>query len=268
MALKGQVEQDKVAFSNLRQELQIEQSRSVLLEKRLEDIQKEMENARQHNSHQQVLCAQEKARLEHLLAEAESRLADVQSQLRDAHRKLDEVRDHNSRQMDDLTRKHEEDAARDRNFISDLHVQLEQERRQGEKLSTEMDRLRAELLQSERKFEEQDKARSEELEIEREAAIRRHVALEVLKEQKQEVSHALDVEQEQSRHQRAELAELKEKLQLLKHKEKEREEQWERARTKEKQEQMERERRQQRMNNKLVRYHRLSFLCNWYLPKI
>lgn len=261
MALKGQVEQDKVACSNLRQELQIEQSRSMLLEKRLEDIQKELENARQHSSHQHVLGAQEKAHLEHLLAEAESRLADIHSKLRDADRKLDELRDHNSRQVDDLTRKHEEDATRDRNFISDLRVQLEQERRRSEELSTEMDRLRAELLQSKRKSEEQDKARSEELQREQEATIRHHVALQVLKEQKQEVSRALDVEQEQSKHQKAELVELKEKLQLLKDKEKAREEQWERAKTKEKQEQMEGERRQQRMNKKLVQYHRLFSLC-------
>lgn len=254
MVLKSQVEQDKVAFSNLRQELQIEHSRSVLLEKRLEDVQKELENAHQRSSHQQVLGAQEKAHLEHLLAEAESRLADVHAQLRDAHRKVDELRDHHSRQMDDLTHKHEDDVTRDRNFISDLRVQLEQERRRGEELLTETDRLRTELLQNKRKSEEQDKARSEELQREREAAIRHHVALEVLKEQKQEVRHALDVEQEQSRHQRAQLAELKEELQLLKHKEKDREGQWERARTKEKQEQMERERRQQRMNKKLVKY--------------
>lgn len=266
--MKGQVEQDKVAFSNLKQELQIEQSRSVLLEKCLEDIKKELENARQCNSHQQVLSAQEKAHLEHLLTEAESRLGDIRSQLRDAHRKLDELKDHNSKQVDDLTRKHEEDATRDRNFISDLRVELEQERRLGEKMSIEMDRLRAELLQSKRKSEEQAKARSEELQREREAAVRHCVALEVLKEQKQEVSHALDVQQEQSKHQREELAELKAKLQLLKHKDKEREEQWERARTKEKQEQMERERGQQRMNNKLVKYHQLVSLCTHYLSTI
>lgn len=255
MVLKSQVERDKVAYSNLRQELQIEQSRSLLLEKRLEDIQKELESARQRNSHQQVLGAQEKAHLEHLFAEAESRLADVHAQLRDAHRKMDELKDRHSRQVDELTHKHEEDATKDRNFISELRVQLEHERRRGEELSTEMDRLRAELLQSKIKSEEQDKARSEELQREREAALRHHVALEVLKEQKQEVRHALDVEQEQSRHHRAELAELKEELQLLKYKEREREEEWEKARTKEKQELMERERRQQRMNKKLVKHH-------------
>ncbi|XP_011617110.2 pericentrin isoform X3 [Takifugu rubripes] len=251
MALKGQVEQEKVACSNLRQELQIEQSRSVFLEKRLEDIQKELENAHQRYSHQQVVNAQEKAHLEHLLAEAESRLADIHAKLRDAHGKLDELRDQCSRQVDEVTRKQEKDATRDRNFISDLRAQLEQERRRGEELTTEVDGLQAEIMQSKRKLEEQEKAWSKKLKREQEAAVTHHVALEVLKEQKQEVSHALDVEQEQSRQQRAELAELKERLQLLKEKEKEREEQWERERTKERQEQIERERRQQRMNNKL-----------------
>lgn len=255
MALKGQVEQEKVAYSNLRQELQIEQSRSVLLEKRLEDIQKELENGHQHYSHQQVVNAREKAHLEHLLAEAESRLADIHTKLRDAHGKLDELRDQCSRQVDEVTRKQEQDATRDRNFISDLRAQLEEERRRAEELTTEVDGLQAELMQSKRKFEEHEKAWSKELKREREAAITHHVALEVLKEQKQEVGHALDVEQEQSRQQRVELAELKERLQLLKEKDKEREEQWERGRTKERQEQIERERRQQRMNNKLVNYH-------------
>lgn len=251
MALKGQVEQEKVACSNLRQELQIEQSRSVLLEKRLEDIQKELENAHQRYSHQQVVNAQEKAHLEHLLAEAESRLADIHAKLRDAHGKLDELRDQCSRQVNEVTRKQEKDATRDRNFISDLRAQLEQERRRGEELTTEVDGLQAELMQSKRKFEEQEKAWNKELKREREAALTHHVSLEVLKEQKQEVGHALDAEQEQSRQQRAELGELKERLQLLK----EREEQWERERTKERQEQIERERRQQRMNNKLVNSH-------------
>lgn len=260
MALKGQVEQEKVACSNLRQELQIEQSRSVLLEKRLEDVQKELENTHQRYSHQQVVNTQEKAHLEHLLAEAESRLADIHAKLRDAHGKLDELRDQCSRQVDEVTCNQENDATRDRNFISNLRAQLEQERRRGEELTTEVDILQAEIMQSKRKLEEQEKAWNKELKREREAAVTHHVALEVLKEQKQEVSRALDVEQEQSRQQRAELAELKERLQLLKDKEKERKEQWEREKTKERQEQIEWERRQQRMNNKLVNYHRLISL--------
>nr|XP_046269155.1 pericentrin isoform X2 [Scatophagus argus] len=251
MALKGQVEQERVACSNLRQELQIEQSRSVLLEKRLDDNQKELEDERQRSAHQLELSVQEKTRLECLLTEAESRSTELHSKLADAHRKMDEERDRFSRQLDELSRRHEADAVRDRKFISDMRAQLEQERRQGEELVSVMDKLRTELLQSKRKWEEEDRTRREELQREREAATRHRVAMETLKEQKQEASHALEMERERSRCQGVELAELKERLRLLKDKEREREEQWERERRKGRQEQMERERRQERTNNKL-----------------
>lgn len=255
MALKGQVEQERVAYSNLRQELQIEQSRSLLLEKRLEDIQTKLED---QCAHLQVNL-QEKTRLERLLTEAESHSAELHSELRDTHRKLDEERDRCSRQVDELSRRHETDATRDRNFISDMRAQLEQERRQGEELASVMDKLRAELLQSKRKWEEEDRTRREELQREQEAATRHRVVLETLKEQKQEASHALELERERSRRQGAELAELKERMRKMKDKEREREEQWERERRKGRQEQMERERRQEKTNSKLVNYQ-LVFL--------
>lgn len=255
MALKGQVEQERVACSNLRRELQIEQSRSLLLEKRLDNCQKELEDERQRSAHQQDFNMQEKACLERLLTEAESRLAEIHSKLADAHRKLDEERDRWSRQVDELSCRHEADAARERKFVSDLRAQLEQERRQGEELAAVTDRLRAEILQSRRKWEEEDRMRREELQREQEAATRNRVALENLKEQMQEASHALEVEQERFRRQGLELAELKERLRLLKDKEREREEQWEREKRKSRQEQMEKERRQERTNNKLVRFH-------------
>ncbi|XP_078134423.1 pericentrin isoform X2 [Sander vitreus] len=251
MALKGQVEQERVACSNLRQELQIEQSRSVLLEKRLNDTQKELEDERQHSAHQQELNLQDKTRLERLLTEAESRLAEIHSKLADAHSKLDKERDRCSRQVDELSRRHEADAARDRKFISDMRTQLEQERRQGEELVAVMDKLRAEVLQSRRKWEEEDRTRRVELQREQEASTRHRVAMETLQLQKQETICALEMERERFRHQGVELAELKERLRLLKDKEREREEQWERERRKGRQEQMERERRQERTNSKL-----------------
>ncbi|CAJ1074387.1 pericentrin isoform X4 [Xyrichtys novacula] len=257
MALKGQVEQEKVACSNLRRELQIEQSRSVLLEKRLEDTQKELENERQNAAHQQELNSQEKTRLERLFTEEESRLAEVRSKLADAHKKLDEERGRYSRQVEELNCRHQADEARDRQFISDLRAQLEQERRQGEELAAATDKLRAELLQSRRRWEEEDKLRREELQKEQEAAIRHRVAVDALREQKQGACRALEKEQEQTRRQGAELNELKERLRLVKDKEREREEEWERERRKERQEQMERERRQEKTNNKL---HELEFL--------
>ncbi|XP_028252082.1 pericentrin isoform X2 [Parambassis ranga] len=251
MFLKGQVEQERVACSNLRRELQIEQSRSLLLEKRLEDTQKELENEHQCSAHQQELSLQEKSRLERLLTEAESRLAEIHSKLADSHRKLDEERDRCTKRLDELSHQQEADAARDRKFIVDLRSQLEHERRQGEELAAVTDKLRAELLQSRRKWEEEDRTRREELHREQEAATRHRVAMETLKEQKEEASRSLEIERERSRQQGVELAELKERLRLLKDKEREREEQWERERRKERQQQMERDRRQERTNNKL-----------------
>ncbi|XP_068194522.1 pericentrin [Antennarius striatus] len=249
--LKDQVEQDRVTYSNLRQELQIEQSRSLLLEKRLNDTQKELENERQLSTQQQELNIQEKIRLEHLLTEAESRSADIHSKLADAHRKLDEERDRCSRQMDELSRRHDADAARDRRFISDMRAQLEQERKRSEDLMSVMDKLKSELLQNKRKWEEEDKTRREDLQKQQEASARQRVAVETLKEQKQEACRALEVERERSKRHGVELTELKNKLRLLKDKEREREEQWEREKRKGRQEQMERERRQERTNNKL-----------------
>uniref|UniRef100_A0A3Q3MWM4 Pericentrin n=1 Tax=Labrus bergylta TaxID=56723 RepID=A0A3Q3MWM4_9LABR len=201
MALRGQVDQEKVACSNLRKELQIEQSRSVSLS--------------------------------------------------DAHRRLDEERGRCSRQVDELSRRHEADEARDRKFISDLRAQLEQERRQGEELAAVADKLRAELLQSRRRWEEKDRIRREELQKEQEAAVRQRVAIDTLRDQKQEAGRALEAEREQTRRQGVELGELKERLRLLKDKEREWEEKWERERRKGRQEQMERERRQETTNNKL-----------------
>ncbi|XP_062413118.1 pericentrin isoform X11 [Pungitius pungitius] len=250
-ALKGQVEQERVACSNLQRELKIEQSRSVLLEKRLNDTQKELEDQRQLSAHQQELSLQDQTRFERLVTEAESCQAEIRSKLANTRKKLDEERDRCSRQVDEVSRRHEADAARDRKFLSDMRAQLEQERRQGEELVVELDKLRAELLQSRRNWEEEDRTRRAELQREQEAAARCRVALEALKEQKRETSCALEMERERSRHQGGELAELKARMRLLKDKEREREEQWEREKRKERQEQMERERRQDRTNNKL-----------------
>ncbi|KAM6973041.1 pericentrin [Aplochiton taeniatus] len=251
VALKGQVEQEKVTCSNLRRELQIEHSRSLLLEKRLDEAHKDLEEERHRSTRQQELQSQERNRLERLLSDAESRLADAHTQLAHANRKLEEERDHSSRQLDDLTRRQEADAVRDRKFMSDMRSQLEQERRQGEELAAVTDRLRAELLQSRRHGEEEDRRRREESQREQEAAARLRVAMELLKDQKQEASRVLEAEREHGGRQGAELKELKEKLRLLKENEREGEEQRERERRREKQEQVERERRHERTSNNL-----------------
>lgn len=256
MALKGQVEQERVACSNLRQELQIEQSRSMLLEKRLDDNQKELEKAHEHSAQQR-----DKSHLEHLLTQAESRLTETHSKLADAHRKLDEERSHSARQLEELSHRHETDAARERKFISDLRTQLDQERRQSEELAVVVDRLRAELLQSRRKWEEEERSIREELHREQEAAARQRVALESLKEQKQEACVALEAEKSLSKRQGVEMAEMKERLQLLKSKEREREEQWDRERRKIRQDQLERDKQQQNTYAKLVRFTDLFLLA-------
>ncbi|XP_061824099.2 pericentrin isoform X2 [Nerophis lumbriciformis] len=244
MAFKGQVEQERVACSNLKRELQIEQSRSVLFEKHLDDLQKKLEDKRQQYAGQQELHLQEKSHMERMLTESESRLSDVRSKLADAHGMLDEERDRCSKRLQEMSRKQEEDAARDRKFITDLRLQLEQKQRQGEELAAVVEKLKAELLQNRRQWEE-DRSREE-------TATRHRVAA-----QKQEADRALEVERERSRRQGAELAELKERIQLLKDKEKERVEEWEREKRKGWQEQMEREGRQERTNNKLRDYELL-----------
>lgn len=248
--LRVQVEQERVACSNLRRELQIEQSRSVLLEKRLEDTHRELEEERQNSALKLERSSQEKTSLERTLSEAESRLAE---KLRHAHWKLDEEREHRSKQVDELSRRHEMDAASDRQFICDLRAQLEQERRQSQDLASTIDKLRTELLQSRRNWEEEDRAKREELQKLQEAVARHRTAVESLKEQKQEASHALDLERERARQQAKQLAEVKERVRLLKDKEREREEQWQKERTKVRQEQVDREKRHDRTNNKLVK---------------
>uniref|UniRef100_A0A3Q2P6W8 Pericentrin n=1 Tax=Fundulus heteroclitus TaxID=8078 RepID=A0A3Q2P6W8_FUNHE len=238
LSLKGQVEQERVACSNLRQELQIEQSRSVMLENRLEDAQKELDEERKRFTQEQQRLVQEKSDAERLLNESRS--------------KLEEERRRCFRQMDELSRRHQADSARDQKFLSDLRSQLEQERRQAEDLASVADKLRAELLQSRRKREEEDGTRLEELQREKEAAAKHRVAADALKEQKLELSAALETEQQRSRRLDVELSELKERLQVLREKERERDDELEKERRKERQELVEREMREQRTNNKLM----------------
>ncbi|KAJ3613831.1 hypothetical protein NHX12_020077, partial [Muraenolepis orangiensis] len=170
VALGGQLEQEKVACSNLRRELQIEQSRSGLLEKRLGDAHKDLQEEQQRSAQQQVLHLQDRSQLERLLVEAESRSDD-------AHRKLEVERERCARKLDEFGRRQEADVERDRKLISDMRAQLEQERRQAEMLVSVTDRLRAELLQ-EQKLEE-----SRALAAERERCARQGEKLAGLKEQ-------------------------------------------------------------------------------------
>uniref|UniRef100_A0A3Q2FFS1 Pericentrin n=1 Tax=Cyprinodon variegatus TaxID=28743 RepID=A0A3Q2FFS1_CYPVA len=226
---------EQARFLELQQEL--DQERALILRKNKEEEQRrEVRKA--------VQVSSEKLKGE-VMSLKESRLAESRS-------KLEEERQHFFRQMDELNRRHESDSARDQKFISDLRSQLEQERRQAEDLATGTDKLRAEVMQSKRKWEEDDRIRLEELQREKEAVARHRAATETLKEQKRELSRTLEMEQQQCRRQEVELAELKERLQLLKEKERERDEHLEKQRRKEREELMEREMRQERTNNKLL----------------
>ncbi|XP_042179861.1 pericentrin-like isoform X7 [Oncorhynchus tshawytscha] len=250
VTLRGQLDQERTTSCNLRQELQIELSRGHLLQSqldtRLADAHKELEEECARSARQlDTFQSQEKSRLEHFLKEAESRLADAHM------KKLEEERERSARCLNDITRRQEEDASRDRKFISELRSQLEQERRQGEELATVTDGLRAELLQNRRRVEEEERKRRAEAQRDQDAAARLRVTMETLKEQQQEASRALETERERSGRLGAELNVLRERLRSVNDKEREREEQRERERRKERQEQTEREKRHERTSNKL-----------------
>ncbi|XP_034145545.1 pericentrin isoform X3 [Esox lucius] len=248
--LRGQLDQERTTSSNLRQEIQIELSRGRLLQSqldtRLTEAQKDLEEERNRSARElEVLQSQEKSRLEQHLKEAESRLSE-------AHRKeLEAERECSARHLDDITRRQEADVSRDREFISELRSQLQQERKQGEELAIVNDRLRAELLQIQRRGEEEEKKRRQEAQTQHEATSRLRVTLETLQEQKQEASRVLEKERERSGRLRSELNQLKETLRVVKEKERVREEQRERERRKDSQELTERERRHERVSNQL-----------------
>ncbi|KAM9777455.1 LOW QUALITY PROTEIN: pericentrin [Neosynchiropus ocellatus] len=238
MALKGQVEQEKVACSNLRRELQIEQSRTVLFEKRLGETQKELQEGRELWAHQQELHQQKTTHLEALLSNSESQVSELHAKLADTLRSLEEERERCLRLLDEMNQRAAETAG-DRRFISDVQAQLEQARRQAEELAAENSLVREELVLCKRNLEAVETS---------EAKGRRTIS--ALKEQGQEFSRALEAERERTGNLRGE---LEEQVRAMKDKEKE----WDKDRRRCWQEETERERRQERMNNKLCQLEML-----------
>ncbi|XP_051562982.1 pericentrin isoform X2 [Myxocyprinus asiaticus] len=219
--LTSTLDQEHVTVSNLRSELQIEQSRC------------------------EALLAQERERTDlanSCLEEERSRTAELSDSL------SRQAQEHAHR-LEEEARRQEAASAHDRKFIQDLRMQLEQERRQGEDLAVMLERLQGQVLEGKRRHaqEAEQEARKEQEEVRR-----LRTALEGLQGQKMEVGRTLEAERERATQLQAELDGMKEKMKAVKEKEKLREEQIERQRRQEKQEQMEKERRHERTNEKVL----------------
>lgn len=210
-----------MAVSNLRAELQIEQSRC------------------------EALLAQERERTELAL----SRLDEERSRAAELSRTLSHQAQGHARRLEEEVRSQEAASAHDRKFIQELRAQLEQERRQAEELAATVDSLQAQVLQGKRRQEE---AAQQEAQRGQEEVQRLRSALEGLQAQRAEVSRTLETERHRASLLQTELDATKEKMREVKEKERAREEQRERQRWREKQEQDDQERRQERTKEKLV----------------
>ncbi|KAL6455980.1 hypothetical protein MHYP_G00358310 [Metynnis hypsauchen] len=215
--LSSALEQERMVVSNLRSELQIEQSRC------------------------EALLAQERERTQLALSRLEEERSRT-AQLSDSFSL--QAKEH-ARRLEEEARAQEAASAHDRKFIQDLRVQLEQERRQAEELAGMVERLQAQVLQGKRRQEEQ---RDQEVQREQEEVKTLRTALESLQAQRSEVSHSLEAERQRASQLQTELDSMKEKLKAVK----EREEQREKQRKREKHEQEDKERRQERTNEKLL----------------
>uniref|UniRef100_A0A3P9JDG0 Pericentrin n=1 Tax=Oryzias latipes TaxID=8090 RepID=A0A3P9JDG0_ORYLA len=182
--LCNQVKQEMVTCSNLRQELQIEQSRSALLEKRLEDTLKMLEDGRQHSladSRDRKFISDLRSQLEQERRQGEG-LADAAEKLRtellESRRKWEEE---DKTKREELQRE-QEAAAKLRVLIRTLKEQkreiswaleAEQERRrQQEKEVAELKEKLQLLKIKEKEMEEQwererRKTRQEQMDRER-----------------------------------------------------------------------------------------------------
>lgn len=220
--LNSALDQERITSSNLRSELQIEQSRC------------------------EALLAQEHKRTELAL----SRLEEERSRTAELSDLLSRQAQEHARHLEKEAHRQEAASAHDRKFIQDLRAQLEQERRQGEDLAAMLERLQGQVLEGKRRQAEQAE---QEAHKEQEEVRRLRAALEGLQTQKTEVGRTLEAEREKAAQLQMELDVMKEKMRVVKDGERVREAHMERQRRLEKQEQVEKERRQERTNEKLVR---------------
>ncbi|XP_043097699.1 pericentrin isoform X2 [Puntigrus tetrazona] len=219
--LTSTLDQERITSSNLRSELQIEQSRC------------------------EALLAQERERTELAL----SRLEDERSRSSELSHSLSRQAQEHAHHLEEEARRQEAASAHDRKFIQDLRAQLEQERRQGEDLAAMLERLQGQVLEGKRRQAEQAE---QDAHKEQEEVRRLRAALEGLQTQKTEVGRTLETERERAARLQTELDVMKEKMRVVKERERVKEEQMERQRRQEKQEQVEKDRRQECTNEKLL----------------
>ncbi|XP_062853797.1 pericentrin [Trichomycterus rosablanca] len=212
--MNSALEQERVLVSNLRAELQIEQSRC------------------------EALLAQEHERTELALA----RLDEERSRTAGLSRTLSQQAQEHARRLEKEARSQETTNAHDRKFIQELQAQLDQERRQAEELAATVERLQTQVLEGKRR---QEKEVQDEIK-------RLHAALEALQAQRVEVSRNLEAERQRASLLQTELDAMKGKMTEVKERERMREEQREKQRWREKQEQEDKERRQERTKEKLL----------------
>lgn len=219
--LNPALEQERVVVSNLRAELQIEQSRC------------------------EALLAQERERTELAL----SRLDEERSRSAELSRTLSHQAQAHTRRLEEEVRSQQAAGSEDRKFIQELRAQLEQERSQAEDLAATVDSLQAQVLQGKRRQEE---AAQQEAQRGQDEVKRLRSALEGLQVQRAEVNCTLETERHRAAQLQTELDAIREKMRAVKEKERVREEQREAQRWREKQEQEDGERRHERTKEKLV----------------
>ncbi|XP_018599903.2 pericentrin isoform X2 [Scleropages formosus] len=170
------LEQEHVANSNLRRELQIEQSRCEALivqeRQRTNEVTQQLEEAQSSCDHLRQTLVKEKQELEMKLQEALSHSAQLMDALvkekQELEMKLQEALSHSAQLTDALVKEKQElmkrlDEARrqnktalhDRRVIQELRNQLEQEHLQREKVVAMLSHQQQEMLHSKQKVEQE-----------------------------------------------------------------------------------------------------------------
>ncbi|MGH0123162.1 UNVERIFIED_CONTAM: hypothetical protein FKN15_078257 [Acipenser sinensis] len=221
------LEQERIANSNLRKELQIEQSRCEAL----------LSQERSKLGEVQRLLEIEKGRTTELsdgLAREQQRLAQEYKQ-----------------RLEEEALRREGVATQEHNFIQQLQAQLDQERERTVELAAMMEKTQQQAIQAKRQLEAGVQQSREEAQREHDTAAKLHTVLETLQTQKQELERSLETERQQGTRLRADIEQLQGKIQSVKQKERSREEQREVQRRQDRQALSEKDRRHERDSEKL-----------------